>query len=225
MGQQNIEGLLLQLGASSDLPGVITVEGKSSVNLDQTQVVLQPRDLAVPAAAGSIGPVGAVGEKGKFALKGVAGNRYLVQVKNGPEGSYVKSVRLGDQDVTEEGLDLTGGVAGSLQITLSPEAAQVDGVVRDTDNQPVAGATVVLVPGSRRYSLYREERTDQNGAFSLKGVTPGDYKLLAWEDIETGAYQDPEFLKKYESKAESLSLKPSDRRAVQLKMIPFEDLP
>jgi hypothetical protein len=143
-------------------------------------------------------------------------------VNNGPEGTYVKSVRYGDQELSEEGLDLTGGVAGSLQITLSPEAVQVDGVVQDSDNKPVTGATVVLVPDSRRFSLYKEEHSDQSGRFSMKGLTPGNYKLLAWEDIETGAYQDPEFLKKYEGKAESLSLKPSDRMTVQVKVIPFE---
>jgi hypothetical protein len=155
----------------------------------------------------------------------VAASRYLVEVNNGPEGFYVKSVRLGGQDISGEGLDLTGGVAGSLQITLSLEAAQVDGVVQDFDNKPVSGATVVLVPDSRRHSLYKAEFTDQNGAFSLRGVPPGEYKLLAWEDIEAGAYQDPEFLKKFESKAVPLSFKPNDRRTVQVKVIPFENSP
>ncbi len=99
----------------------------------------------------------------------------------------------------------------------------MDGVVQDADNKPVTGATVVLVPDSRRFSLYKEEHSDQNGRFSMKGLTPGGYKLLAWEDIETGTFYDPEFLKKYESKAESLSLKPSDRRTIQVKAIPFEE--
>jgi hypothetical protein len=119
-------------------------------------------------------------------------------------------------------MDLTGGVAGSLQVTLGLAGAQVDGVVQGADEKPVSGATVVLVPDSRRYSLFKEGRTGDNGSYSFKGVPPGDYKILAWTDIETGAYQDPDFLKRYESKAEKLSLKESDRKTVSLKAIPAE---
>jgi hypothetical protein len=223
VGDQNIEGLLLQVRPGSELSGVLTVEGRSSPNLEKVGVFLRPRGSVVSSVLG-----GYADERGKFTLKGLSADRYLVEVREvnyGPERFYVKSVRFGGQDVTEEGLDLTGGATGSLQITLSLEVAQVDGVVQDSDSKPVSGATVVLVPDSRRYSLYKQEQTDQYGAFSLKGITPGNYKLLAWEDIEAGAYQDPEFLKKYESKAESLSLKPNDRRIVQVKVIPFENSP
>lgn len=64
--------------------------------------------------------------------------------------------------------------------------------------------------------------TDQNGAFSFKGITPDDYKLLAWEDIEPSAFQDPEFVKPFESKAQALSLKESDRKTASMKVIPAE---
>ena len=155
-------------------------------------------------------------------MKNVSQARYLVQVLNVPEGSYVKSVQFGAQEVPEEGLDLSNGVAGSLQITLSPAGAQVDGRVQDQEDKPVSGATVVLIPDSRRYSLYKEVNSDQNGGFSFKGVAPGEYTALAWEDIEPGAYQDPEFLKQFEGKVQAVSLKASDHKSVQLKVIPLE---
>lgn len=34
-----------------------------------------------------------------------------------------------------------------------------------------------------------------------KAIAPGAYKLFAWEDVETGAYKDPEFLKAFEALA------------------------
>ncbi len=101
VGERNIEGILLQLGAGGEVAGLVTVEGKDTVNLEKAQVQLQPRDFVVLSA-----PRGSIGEGGKFTLKGVAADRFLVQVNNGPEGSYLKSVRYGGQDVTEEGLDL-----------------------------------------------------------------------------------------------------------------------
>jgi hypothetical protein len=98
----------------------------------------------------------------------------------------------------------------------------VDGVVQNPENKPVSGATVVLAPDSGRYSLFKEVRTGDNGSYSFKGVPPGDYKILAWTDIETGVYQDPDFLKRFDSKAEKLSLKESDRKTLSLKVIPAE---
>jgi hypothetical protein len=62
--------------------------------------------------------------------------------------------------------------------------------------------------------------TDQNGALHFKGITPGAYKALAWEDVEPKAFQDSEFVKPFLGKAESVSLKESDRKGVNMKAIP-----
>jgi hypothetical protein len=70
--------------------------------------------------------------------------------------------------------------------------------------------------------MFKETQTGENGSYSLKGVAPGDYKILAWENIEAGAYLDPEFLKRYEGMAENLSLKENDRKPVSLKVIPIQ---
>ena len=213
---QHVEGIVLQLGGGGDLPGVVTVEGKDPVDLKSIQVVLESTDMML------VRPKVPVGEDGKFTLKGVAPGRYLVRVSGGPETLYLKSVRFGPQEVGEDGIDLSNGVSGSLEITLSQAGAQLDGTVRGEDSNPRSGVTVVLIPDSKRYSLYKEMTTDQRGGFSLKGITPGDYKVLAWEDIEPGAYQDPEFLKQFEGEAKTISLKESDRQALTLKAIPAE---
>ena len=58
----------------------------------------------------------------------------------------------------------------------------------------------------------------------MKGLKPGEYKLLAWEDVPWGAYQDPEFLKPFESRAQAVKLDDSAKQAVQLKAIPAEEV-
>ncbi len=70
----------------------------------------------------------------------------------------------------------------------------------------------------------RRGYSDQRGGFSLTDVVPGDYQVLAWEDIEDGAFEDPEILKKYQGSAESLSLKQNDRRTLQVTAIPVEQV-
>ena len=70
--------------------------------------------------------------------------------------------------------------------------------------------------------LYKKANTDQNGHFTIKGVRPGKYVLLAWEDIEPGAYQDPDFVKPHESAGEKVSIDAGAQQSVQLKTIAAE---
>jgi hypothetical protein len=216
---QHIEGLILENAAGGELSGVVAVEGasKEKVNLKEIKVVLASSEIMSISP-----PMATAGEDGKFTFKNVAPDHYRVNVQGGPETAYVKAVKFGSVDATEDGIDLSNGVTGTIEIALSQESAQVDGRVVGDDGNPVAGVTVVLVPKSRRYSLFKEMTTDQQGSFSFKGITPGDYKVLAWEDIEQGAYQDPQFLKLYEGKAEDVSLQENARKVVSLKVIPAE---
>src|SRR5712692_9455274 len=87
--------------------------------------------------------------------------------------------------------------SGRSNYLLSSNGGQVEGMVLNAVRQPATGAAVVLAPDAPRRAqpqLYKEVSTDQYGRFVIKGIAPGGYKLFAWEDVESGAYQDPEFL-------------------------------
>ena len=83
---------------------------------------------------------------------------------------------------------------------------------------------VVLIPADKALRElpggYRVATTDQYGRFTLKNLTPGDYKAFAWEDVEPGAWMDPEFMKPLDSKGESVTVRESSASNVQLTMIP-----
>jgi len=64
--------------------------------------------------------------------------------------------------------------------------------------------------------------TDQNGRFLLQGIAPGNYLVFAWEDIEPGAQQDPDFRRPFERDAESFSLKAGAQQSLTRKIIPAE---
>ena len=71
--------------------------------------------------------------------------------------------------------------------------------------------------------LFKTASSDQNGAFSLPGITPGQYKIFAWEAVEQGAWQDNDFLRDYEKESEDFEVKENDALAVELDLIPSED--
>ena len=67
----------------------------------------------------------------------------------------------------------------------------------------VKNAMVVLAPDSpqleRRFDLYRTAMANVNGQFRLTAVPPATYRLMAFEFLESDAWQDPQFLKTYQA--------------------------
>ena len=145
-----------------------------------------------------------------------------VAVTELPDGFYVKEARL-------DGADALTGFArvsrsSELEIVLSSKAALLEGVVRDRNSQPAAGARVVLVPDANRYrnELFKEATSDQNGHFSISRIAPGDYKVFAWDSLEPYAYFDPEVLRKHEQNGMPVRILESSRKTLELRMIPAE---
>jgi hypothetical protein len=55
-------------------------------------------------------------------------------------------------------------------------------------------------------SFYKRTSADDAGHFEFKGVTPGRYKLYAFEELDPSAYEDPNFLKPFETLSESFDV-------------------
>ncbi|HWC96742.1 MAG TPA: carboxypeptidase-like regulatory domain-containing protein [Candidatus Sulfopaludibacter sp.] len=216
---KHLSGVVMQAAAPVDLSGSIVVEGRGSdkVDLKHLSARLNPVDFI------SINPPNAkADEAGKLSWGGVTPGKYEVRADNGSEQLYLKAVRYAEREVGEDGLDLSAGVAGAVQITLSTEVCEVRGNVTGDDGAAMAGVTVVLAPDSRSHSLFRTAVADQKGMFDFKNLPPGDYKLLAWEEMEPGQYENPEFLAKYIGKAETVGLKANDQKVFSLKALPVK---
>jgi hypothetical protein len=169
-------------------------------------------------------PTGVVQADGTFQLKGAAADQLLVSVSGLPEGYYVKSATMGEQEGLESGLNLASGAGGSMRVVIAPGAGQLEGSVTNEKQEPASGVTVVAIPEREKrrelFQYVKSATTDQYGRFSLKGVDPGDYRLYAWEDVETGAWMDLEFMKPLESKAKKVTLREGGRETLELQVIP-----
>ncbi len=215
----NITDVELAVGSGMELKGGIKMEGDSPLAA-RVYVSLTPEDLPALGMQNARTQV-----DGRFSVANVAPARYQVNVSSLPPGTYVKSIKTGDVDVLANGLDLSQSQAvDALEIVLSPAAAQLQGVVFTADTKGAAGATVVLVPDEsrrNRLSLYRTATTDHLGRFSMQGVPPGDYKIFAWDDIDSGIWYEPDFMRAQESNGQTLKLAESARETLQLKLIPL----
>ena len=71
-----------------------------------------------------------------------------------------------------------------------------------------------------RNDAYFTATSDQTGQFTLNNVPPGSYKLFAWEDIPAGAYQYPDFLRRYEDLGQVVTVTPNGTITANAKLIP-----
>ena len=91
---------------------------------------------------------------------------------------------------------------------------------QDVPHTPVVLASAIVPKDGSNPMV---QMTDENGILTAKGLKPGDYKLLAWEDVEQGAPYDPDFLRQFEKQMKSLKLDAAAHEALQLIAIPADD--
>ena len=217
----SVENFNIAMPPAMELTGRVRVEGDQRPNLSYMRVSLRPHE---PNAIFGPLPNARVKEDGSFTLSNISPDNYNVIALELPDGYYIKSVRVGDEDVLDAGVNLSGDSVGAINIILSPGAGQVEGAVLKTEGQTAAGATVVLIPQTEKrrdqMQFYKTATADEQGRFTLGNVDPGKYKLFAWEDIQFDAWMDQDFVKPFEVKGEAVTIGENSREKVQLKVIP-----
>ena len=139
-----------------------------------------------------------------------------------PRGGYVKSAALGGSDASNLLLHIDGEARGGLDVVVGTNPGSLDATVQNERQEAVPGVTVVLVPSGAqrlRSELYRSVTSDASGRIHLDSVVPGDYKLFAWENVENGAWQDPEFLRIYEERGKPVRVSEGGRQLADVLVI------
>jgi len=211
VGEQHLDNLEFPLSPGNcELPGRVAMAGdeKAFRNLAVRLTRIDYNSDDSPEAKPAL--------DGKFTLKNVFPGRYQIRVNGLPDQAWVKSVKIGDQELDMDGADLSAG-SGTLEIQISRTAARIEGIIVGADEKPLSSATAVLIPESRREVLYHRVVAEADGTFHMWSVPPGKYKLLAWEDLESGAELDPDFVKPYEAKAQDLVLEENARLKLTVK--------
>jgi hypothetical protein len=162
--------------------------------------------------------------EGTFTLRGVVPGDFRVEIQPpNLQNSYVKSIQLGRTDVLNGGLHLESSVDTPLRVVISTRGGTLDGRVLDSAGKIAINAKVVLVPAAarrQRGDLHRSVSADDSGRFQLRGLPPGDYKLFAWERVEDGAWQDPDFMRLYENRGKAVRIAEDGRVTADAILIP-----
>jgi hypothetical protein len=225
VGNSDVDGVTITISRGVDISGRLTWEGIPANDPSSLHLRLQALGQDQPYFSQPT-----VKPDGTFQFKNVPEGSYrpVVHLYGRAEKLFLKSARYGSATITDAGFTVQPGADLSLELTVSSRVAQLSGVVLDADSLPVAGATVVLIPDPPHRGVveqYKAATTDQNGKFTLAGLTPGDYKVFSWDSVDESEEEfgndwfDPEWLKPYETKGESVHLEESDKKSVNLALI------
>jgi len=213
VGNANVENANLTITPGITVPGRVVWDGKASMDRDELLVSIAPTDSRISF----YGPARVMGNS--FVLKDVFDGTYRLGVLGQSKDCYVKSLRYGSSDALQGGFTVLRGIPASLEVTISSRGARVQGAVTDNDNLPITGVWVVLVPDEAHRDqsrLYQKAATDQYGRYLLRGIAPGDYKIFAWEKVEDGAWEDPDFLTTFEDRGQKISVQEADAKTIDI---------
>jgi hypothetical protein len=227
----SVEGVTVLVHQGVDVKGQVTVDGQPPA-ANSIRVSLAPDDSATRVGETQISNVFGqiaqypprIEQDGSFTIPVVPEGHYRLQVSfmSQAGNSYLADIRQGAASVFDSGLAVGREAANPIEVQVNTNGAALEGNVLTADRKPAPRTTVVVVPASNRRqnsSLYKTAQTDAQGHFVIAGVAAGSWKLFAWESVQPGAYQNPEFIQKYESRGTSVTVTPGSRLTPDVMLI------
>ena len=228
---QNVSGVTIALVDGVTVSGNITVESSgtpapadySVFRIDVPDV--EPLPLPGGPGPGGGGPNAAGGraeKNGTFSIANLFPGRHYIRVTG--QGNWtLKSVSIGARDVTDQAIELRPDQdVDNVTVVLTDRATDLSGTVRDGIGNPVANVTVIAFSTDPQYWRAQSRRiqavhTSATGAYRMHGLPPGDYQIIAVDDVETGEWYDPAYLDKIKDGAKSVSLEEGDKKTVDVR--------
>jgi hypothetical protein len=227
VADSDIDGLVLTAFPPASISGRLTIDGREVTSVpDFERIRVGLKGSQNYAQSGKINP------DGTFRIDDVSPGKYQVIVCMGnpsnPGGCfretpdfYLKYAQFDRRDALNSPLEF-GGISSPLDIVLSTKPGRMQGTVVNESQSPVAGVRAVLVPDHNRdrFDLYKEAASDSGGHFAMRGITPGAYKIFAFEALEEYPYFDSDFMQRFESYGNAVRVEEGDQLNIDVKVIP-----
>jgi hypothetical protein len=204
-----IDGIKLELSAGRTVKGPIKMDGGGAVP--------RPAFFSLTPLQGGMNAPMNTGGDGTFTLSDVFPLVYTLNPQSLPANCYVKSIRYAGQELPRTGFELIGD--GQLEIVLANTAAVLEGAITGADGKPAANAGIAVAPVDGSWPM-RTGNADAHGNFYFANLSPGDYRVVAWDAMAPEAADPPESLGQFASAAKNVTLGEGAHEKLQVAVVP-----
>jgi Carboxypeptidase regulatory-like domain len=209
----DLEGIVLEPASLPEVTGRVTKDGRAAMRGEISQIQL--RSLQGQFAA-------QIEDNGTFHFSDLLPDTYHVAVS--PTGSaYVQSIRQGGRDVEREGIVIGQFPPDPLEIGIGSHGGTIDGAIAVSGSHTKAVIVGLfrsiggeLVFDRQTHSVLASSPGTSSARFSLQGIAPGEYVLLAWPSDAQIAYAEPEFMRQYYIRGKAVRVTEDARLSVIL---------
>jgi Carboxypeptidase regulatory-like domain len=149
-------------------------------------------------------------------FRNLPSGRYSAEVDaNSPW--YVQSAQCGDTDLLRDELTVTAGSqTPPIEIVLRDDGGTLTGKV--DLGQGIRPTAVVLLPEHGPARLAKTATANDSGNFTIQGLAPGNYEVLAFDLMDGLEYSNPEVLNRFLSRAAHVTVQANEERSITVEV-------
>jgi hypothetical protein len=218
----DLSDVIVTLSAGATISGTVSFLPGGSPAPDYTQF----RITAPSTDQSDFGPQSnaRVDKDGHFSISGVSAGAHLIRPSNGSRTWVLKSVTVGDRDVTDIPIQLRSGEnLANVTVVFTDKQSEINGTLTTENGTPVPEFTVLAFPADS--TLWRPQsrqiataRPDQTGKYRIRGLPPGDYYLATVDPSQQGEWFEPAYLDEHRAGAVRLALSEGDVKTKDFKV-------
>jgi len=213
------------------LQPALSISGEIKLDGAQSAGVPVPSQLRVNLASFVMGvssgwPMPAATIDGsRFTLDGIVPGIYRLSPNGGGVRTavgtwWLTSITGGGRELLDAPLDIERSIADAV-ITFSDRASAVSGTVRDGRGAPSPDAWIVVCPADRAFWFNGSRRiagtkASAQGAWTIRNLPPGEYRIVATTDLDQGEWFDPAVLERLQPNALPLTMTAAENKTIDL---------
>ena len=194
----DIDGLILGTDAGGLITGRVVADADTALPAPPPTVIVSSATFERSTVTVLPAENGRVDAGGRFVRRAASGPAFI-RISGLPSGWALKSVAMGGQDITTAPVEIRAGqTLSDVTIVVSNRLPAVTGDVTDANGRPSDGPVLLFPADPARWhegaDSVRTARADRSGKFRFDRVRPGDYLIVAIDQMATWQQYDPEFL-------------------------------
>jgi hypothetical protein len=156
---------------------------------------------------------------GPFNLEGIPPDDYTLELRELPEGCYLKLATFAGADILHRLLRLSDTPGGRLSLMLACDGASLTARVTDRDGNPISNVHLYVMPdavasAAALADVLQTSEIENGWSEAIKPLPPGKYLVLA-SDIELDGTAEP-ILKLWRARSQAKEIEIGPREAARI---------